>query len=120
MNYDQSILLNISVSGSHSDSLPSLVSTAAFLLSYPGQLRYLSVVSKAFIGVILLLRAWIVQSMLTMQFGRTCRQGMDALSTVCEKDSTPAKELVLVNFDALSSVSKKYLFAGKIDGAGKC
>ena len=32
-------------------------------------LRFLSVVSKGFIGVILLLRAWIIQSMLTMQIG---------------------------------------------------
>ena len=33
-------------------------------------------------------------------------QARDVLSTVSKKDSIPAKELVLVNIDALSTVSK--------------
>ena len=36
----------------------------------------------------------------------------DVLSTVSKNDSIPTGELVLVNFDALSTVSKKYSFAG--------
>ena len=43
----------------------------------------------------------------------------DVLSTVSKKDSIPANDLVLVSFDALSTVSEIHSFAGYIVGAGK-
>ena len=42
----------------------------------------------------------------------------DVLSTVSKNDSIPTGELVLVNFDALSTISRKYSFAGLRVGAG--
>ena len=59
--YNQLILLKISVSGSHTDSLPSFYLQRHSNFDTPvTYVSYLSVVSEDVLGIILLRSAWIV------------------------------------------------------------